>query len=223
MKHPTPESEAWLDARLQAMPQPWRAILEPHLRAAATLGVFVDLATGTLLLGKQPELGSFAFQVRLFAGLTEQQVLEYERVRSIRIPIQYRELLLAFNGGFFHQLSLNGLDHFLLAPTANPRPSPWHCRDLWSDSAVLTGNDLRPGTQLIIGRRSISLDATTAFAAQVDGTVIATSVLQQRPRWPCVEVWLGEELRAAEAFAPLWSRAMANLLKSHAPQTRDDA
>jgi hypothetical protein len=205
-----------VEDRLSRISEPWLTIVAPHVSRAARDGCFLDPSSGALLAGHEPRAGALSFQIRLFPPASEELLLRYERTRHIQIPSSYRHVLSAFNGAFFYQFALYGIDEYLLTPSPRPRASVWASADIWVSSAVPgPERTLVAGPRLEIGARNVALNDVVKYMEQADASVIAVASGHVRHRWPAVADWLASELGAARDFAPTWTEALFGVLDEH--------
>lgn len=67
------------------------------------------LRNGALSISKRPKIGSQAYALTLYAGVTEDGISKYEQIHDFEIDPNYRKILLTLSGAFLFQISLFGI------------------------------------------------------------------------------------------------------------------
>ena len=103
-----------INTRLQAL----TGELEPIRQAAERLvdqTAKVEIPVETILISHRPAIGTEAYVIVLYPGVSEEHIADYEQIQSGRLPASfvipraYRALLQALNGADLYQMSLYGL------------------------------------------------------------------------------------------------------------------
>src|SRR5690348_5028615 len=92
-------------SRLESELAPIRTVA---LRYLGPDGIVSD-EEGSLRLSYRPRIGSEAYAVTLFAGLSDPQLTQFERTFQAPIPNTYRSILRRLNGAYLFRLSLFGV------------------------------------------------------------------------------------------------------------------
>lgn len=178
-------TEAQVELVLSQLSQtPGMSSASSFARQQLQTGAFVDNTSGACLFGPNPSVAPFAFHLVVFPHLKEDQIAQYERIRSVQLPDQYRRVLQRFNGLRAGQMCIYGL--FDLSFQKNP-----DARAAYVPFDVIQERDFkqqqkRPYAELFpIGGTRLSDSENATFALSNDGMVIvfnnAGDVLRSYP------------------------------------------
>jgi hypothetical protein len=214
---PLPISKADLNARLGLMPEPWRGVVEPYVRAWSDRGAFVDIESQALFVGHRPEVGPLSFALCFFPPTTSSSLAEYEAAVGVALPKVSGSLLLAFNGAQFFEFTVYGADPFYAQSPWPERRPYWHCNDMGTDQVVRQRHSSSSSAPVIVADRNASLNVVLAYAEQSTGRIVATNRESGDlvATWENSAVWLAQELRAASEFTSEWCAALSMMLNAN--------
>ncbi len=67
------------------------------------------LSNGVMSISKRPKIGTEAYALNLFEGVSHDDISKYERIHGLEINPCYRKILLSLSGAFLFQISLFGI------------------------------------------------------------------------------------------------------------------
>jgi hypothetical protein len=89
-----------------------------------------DIQDGVIRISKRRKIGTEAYAIILYKGLSDEDIQKYERMHQFKIHPSYRNILLSINGAFLFQMSLFGI------------PPSMNSNTLFLDRSVLQPHDL---------------------------------------------------------------------------------
>jgi len=208
-----------IGARLQALV----GELEPIRQTAGRLvdqTAKVDPSIGTLLISHRPAIGTEAYAIVLYPGISEELIAGYENIHSARLPAkfeipgEYRAFLRILNGADVYQMSLYGL------PVSMSKIPPLLNRSVRQPLDLATANinwknRYRPNeSQFHFGSGPYSDNENIAYFLNPDKSVEARRVGGEVfTTWTSVRDFLTQEILRVETLFPSYESSRKELLQ----------
>lgn len=207
-----------IDARLQALTGELEPIRQTTERLVDQTAKVDPLAT--LLISHRAAIGTQAYAIVLFAGVSDDLIADYEQLHVSRapakfaIPEAYRAILRALNGAHIYQMSLYGL------PVSMSRDPPLLNRSVRQPLDLATANShwktpyAPNGSQFHFGSGPFSDDENLGYFLNPDGSIEARRVGGEGiGTWTSMTDFLAQEVVRFESLYPSYESNWSEFLR----------
>jgi hypothetical protein len=192
---------------------PESSVREVALRLLGT-DAHVSPVSGALCISRRPRIGSEAYALRVYPGLSDALISSYEQIHDCHIPGLYRSLLQRMNGASLFEISLFGVPPMMARrPPQIDRTTAWPLDIATAQENWRLDYDTSPN-DFFIGYGPHSTDEHVGYFLWPNGGVEALRKGgEQFAQWGDFQHFLSDELVRAEAAYPEFEDTMERILR----------